>query len=225
MSPSDQLWWANEIRIWGAALAGVAAIITFGATWAQLRLQTVVGAAKDAAAIELRRVTDERIAETRWTAAQAMLEQEKLTASNLQLATTLERERTERLQLEAQLRPRGLTPAQRAAIFNVLSGKFLAIGVTSFSDPEAINYARQLMAAFAMAGSTVELEGTVLSASQPEIGVMVEAGAPSPMHDALREAGIAFSEITTVGPPSSNPKIKVRLLIGLKPDPFASPRE
>ncbi len=67
---------------------------------------------------------------------------------NLELQTTLERERSARLKLEAQIAPRSLATAQQAALFKALNSaqKPLAVELILLGDQEAGMYGEQILA-------------------------------------------------------------------------------
>lgn len=112
MPPSTLLWRANEIRIWATLAAALAAVVTFGAGYAQIRLQSEVSAAKDREFAQFRTASEERTAQALREAATANERAESLTNENLQLSIRLEQEKAERIKLEEKISSRSLTRDQ-----------------------------------------------------------------------------------------------------------------
>jgi hypothetical protein len=140
LSASSLLWWVNEIRIWAAALAGFAAVVTFLASYAQIRLQTVVSTEKDEA---LKRFQAESAERTSIANAEAARANQR--AAELQMA--LQREIAAR-------QPRTLSQEQHSLLVKGLQAapKGRVIVKPNFMDMEATPFANQISRALAEAG-------------------------------------------------------------------------
>lgn len=198
MPESDLLWWANETRIWATAIAAVAAVVTFVASYAQIRLQATISTEKDRAFSEYKLSTETEAANSRERAAQLDLEakrlaidQEKMRHANISLQKSLEKERIERLALEKRVGPRRLFSEDADKIKNALkSAGALRIKLTTYSDVETASYARQIEAALRDAGVSVERGGVIMSSGGKYTGVLLEEGAPDLVFEALRAGGV-----------------------------------
>lgn len=97
---------------------------------------------------------NERAATANQNAALANERTEELRQSNLQLQTELEKERTERLRLEASITPRILSERQRALLIAALQAapQPITVEVSLVGDEEARNYGHSIVDALGSAG-------------------------------------------------------------------------
>ena len=140
-----------------------------------------------------------RAAQLEAAAAQARLDQEKLREQNLELQVRVERERFERLKLEALIGPRSLSPVQRKTLVAILEegrGKTVSLRALN-STPESAAYAEQLREVFVEAGwqAAPVLYGVVGDTDVPTGLVVVQHTVPNAttmaVRKALGEAGVA----------------------------------
>jgi hypothetical protein len=217
--PEQELYWVNEVRLWSMALAAVAAIVTLGAGYAQIRLQTIVAEEKATLAAALQRSSDERISATQAEAAKANERTAELEKQTIEARRELEKERAERLRLESRFGPRSLKAEQVAQIVRDLSPHKMPIAVSASSEEETRRYATEIVRALQAAGARVRLDefraiapvwyGLILR--PPETGA-------NPLPDALTRAGIEFTNATAtgLGPPRQSPE-ETWLYVGAKP--------
>lgn len=108
-----KVWLASEIRIWGLAAAAILAFISFGATWAQTRLQAQLSEQKEEASNQRDRKSQERIAHAQAEAAEA-------NARAAEATRLTEQERLARVKIEGRLADRALSDVQFTTISNEL---------------------------------------------------------------------------------------------------------
>jgi hypothetical protein len=164
---------------------------------------------------------DESLARLHESAALSEKQSRELERSNLQLATTLERERAARARIEAGLASRHVRPEQRTALIEALRGVVLDIAITKYNDPEASAYASEVSRALTDAGQNAKEGSTIMSATGHAFGVLVEEAADSRLINALFVAGIATQKIQS----SRNDMFQTgtglnAVIVGIKPNPF-----
>lgn len=164
-SPAQLLSIINEIRIWSVAVTAIAGVVTFAASYYQIRLQSIVGAEKDANFEEFRLGSEKRVEELRLETSKALAEQESIKNDNLKLGLELEKERQQRLILELRLAPRSVTKEQTEALRRALAAapRPFTAQVSVVDNPEAQKYANQLEAALKAAGLTIADRATLLA--------------------------------------------------------------
>lgn len=136
----------ETVMVGSLIAAGVAALLVAFSTWLVVRLQRE--ALADA---------EVRINEAKEGAAKANEKAAAIAATNLQLETNLEKERIERLKLEAAVAPRSITPEQSAALTAVWR-KFAKkrVLIESYSlDAEAAFLSQEIAKALHLAGVEV----------------------------------------------------------------------
>jgi hypothetical protein len=200
-SAGDLLWWANEVRIWALAGIGILGIVTFVASYAQIRLQTIVTQEKDGAFERFR------------TKAAADIAQSQAEAAKAGEAAALANERTERLR--ANVSWRRLTKEQHDQIVQSLVGHSIRDEITIAylaSDPETALFADDIGTCLTHAGIPVLLQPIVTPG--PTIGILLHEG-DSANGKWLRAAFEAAQIPFTPGKAS-----ELRITIGSKPPPF-----
>lgn len=169
----------NEIRIWAAAVAAIAAVITGLSGYAQIRLQSLVSKEKDQAYSEFKLASENRI-----SAAQ----NEAAAANERAARLTLEAER-----IRKEIAWRTLTTDQARILIENLHGHEFEIWVTTTkSDPEAMNYYEQILECFTRAG----LKPNTFIGYERAYGVAVSTTAAPGLdivHNAFEKAGIPLS--------------------------------
>lgn len=188
-SPAAALWWANEIRIWAAALAAIAAVASWVASYYQIRLANQVGAEKDRAFDEYRTAAEERTARAQ---ADAAIAQERAASLEKQAADA----RLKQEEMRQSLSWRALTPSASDALVAALNRPGKVVLAYTANDPEAISYASHFRQALTRAGWTVNAQAW----SYPDrvlFGLFVpfKAGSQNvgPLQSAFQAAGLAFS--------------------------------
>jgi hypothetical protein len=163
---------SNVALIVGAALALIGAALVFVGTFGAIR----AGGIRDRYADERISNNETRTAVANERAAKANERAAELTRQSAALQVDLERERTERLRLEAEIAPRRLTRAQHDAIATAL-GKFAGrtVIVTSHShDAESAILAKQTIEALEAAGlHVIDGTGTLMQMGRFAIGIQV----------------------------------------------------
>jgi len=156
-----------------------------------------------------------------WSAA---LEKEtaRLTAGNLELATSLEREKNARARIESGLASRHVTNEQQIALVNALRGVKLVVVISTYSDAETSAYSREVAVAFEAAGQEVQ-QGSVVMASggPPLMGLLVEETADGRLINALIAARLVTQKMAS----TKNSMFRTgeglnAIVVGLKPSPF-----
>jgi len=181
-----KVWLANEIRIWGLAVAAIIAAISFAATWAHSRWQAELANQREEAAKIRQMESDERIANATATAATANAEAARL-----------------RLELDREIQKRAqriLTDEQRALLLSELRGRIPKIFVVVQRDLEARAFALQLQIVFQEAGAIIHPvdlpAGEVLAPPagivmhSPGIGSSEEELKDDPLYRGLKKAGL-----------------------------------
>jgi hypothetical protein len=143
-----------------------------------------------------------------------------LTKEAADVQVVLERERIERLKLEAAIAPRRLTQQQRDAFVAALANdkRSLVVTVTKLGDQEAALYADALISALTTAGVGGINVNNVGVMAPPRYGVSLTVNINDPKGGAIRAAlnaaGIPFT-LSVAALQSRNADI----LVGLKPLP------
>ncbi|MGL4264862.1 MAG: hypothetical protein ACRCV5_05075 [Afipia sp.] len=211
LTTEAQLAWANEIRIWAMVAAALGAVVTLGAGYAQIRLQSVVSAKKDEALRQFQQEATERTARLTADAEASRLEQDKIRKENLGLSIELEKAKAAHLALEGKIASRHLTKEQIAAITKALrdSDNPGPITVTTLGDKEAGDYGAEIVGAIRDSGKMLTIN-TVGVMAPPRYGLIVSpADKNNPLVIALNAAGVQFSLVGGTMFPS--------LFVGLKP--------
>ena len=153
----------------------------------------------------------------------AALENEtaRLTASNLELTTNLERERAARAQIEAGLASRHVSAEQRTALISALKGVKMSVLLSQYNDPEASSYAEEVRSALIDAGQEVAEGSKVISGAANLQGLFVEEAADPRLVNAM----IAARLITQKMQSTQNPMLHTgeglnAVFIGIKPTAF-----
>jgi hypothetical protein len=117
---------------------------------------------------------NERAATANENAALANERTEELKKFNLQLQTELEKERVERLRLEASIAPRHISEKQRGALIAALRAapQPISVQVTLIGDEESANYGKLLINALGAAGVQGQTS-TMGIVSPPQYGVSI----------------------------------------------------
>lgn len=143
---------------------------------------------------------------------QAQLEIEQLMEQNDALRAELERERAERLKLEASLKPRALTPQAHDA-FKALAGELKAKTLAPVvllnihkDDKEAVRFAKEIAVALTKAGVQVQIKQLQLQKQNTGTQVVVYAGAGS---DELEQAFKTAEFATDIKRSGQSPRVKV----------------
>ena len=143
---------------------------------------------------------------------QAQLEIEQLMEQNDALRAELERERAERLKLEASLKPRALTPQAHDA-FKALAGELKAKTLAPVvllnihkDDKEAVRFAKEIAVALTKAGVQVQIKQLQLQKHNTGTQVVVYAGAGS---DELEHAFKTAEFATDIKRSGQSPRVKV----------------
>lgn len=166
---------------------------------------------------------NERAARSQLDAAEAMRQQETLRAQNLILETNLERERSERLRLEARVAPRSISAEQRATIVRTLrpapGQKFTAGIRVPYGTAESTRYADQLRAVFLAAGWNAPdvVHNMVAGVQQPSGVIVVATGQSSPSGALIRRA---FQQSDVEAQYQTDPALpldSVVIIVGQKP--------
>jgi uncharacterized protein YigA (DUF484 family) len=154
------------------------------------------------------------------TAAQANERAAGLTKAAAEAQLALERERIERLKLEARIAPRRITQEQRQAIAGVLASaqKPIVIEATLLGDQEAELYGEALLSALQAAGAATRANRSGYM-SPPQYGVQLTLDASDAkalaVRAALEAAGIHCQVSVGVAPVPG--QVNVYMLVGLKP--------
>ncbi|WP_243055490.1 hypothetical protein [Pseudomonas sp. BP01] len=143
---------------------------------------------------------------------QAQLEIEQLMEQNDALRAELERERAERLKLEASLKPRALTPQAHDA-FKALAGELKAKTLAPVvllnihkDDKEAVRFAKEIAVALTKAGVQVQIKQLQLQKQNTGTQVVVYAGTGS---DELEQAFKTAEFATDIKRSGQSPRVKV----------------
>lgn len=136
---------------------------------------------------------------------------------NLELQTTLERERSARLKLEAQIAPRSLATAQREALVKALSSapKTITVELTLLGDQEANMYGEQILSA--LQGAKVQGNtNKVGMLTPPRYGIQITLQANSSKSLSIKNAfeKASIPAIFTFG---NTGQFDAQILVGLKP--------
>jgi hypothetical protein len=154
----------------------------------------------------------------------AALEKEtaRITANNLELATNLERERAARAQIEAGLASRHVSAEQKAALIAAMKGVKLTLVISTYSDPEASAYSREVTAAFQAAGQEVQQGSVVMASGGPPLnGLLVEETSDSRLISALIAARLVTHKMaSTENDMLWTGKGLNAVVVGIKPSPF-----
>jgi hypothetical protein len=145
----------------------------------------------------------------------------RITASNLELATNLERERAARARIESGLASRHVTDEQKTALINALLGVKMEIIISLYQNPEASAYASEVTAALTEAGQTVTQGSTIIAGGGNLTGLLVEETADPRLIGALIAARLVTQKL------SSEKNVMFRtgeglnvIVVGHKPSPF-----
>ncbi|NQD57872.1 hypothetical protein HP546_21285 [Pseudomonas sp. CM25] len=146
------------------------------------------------------------------SAVQAQLEIQQLTEQNDALKAELEREKAERLKLEASLKPRKLTPLALDA-FKALAGELTAKTLKPVvllnilkDDKEAVQFAKEIAVALTKAGVQVQIKQLPQQKHSTGTQVVVYAGAGS---DELEQAFKAADFASDIKRSGQSPRVKV----------------
>ena len=136
---------------------------------------------------------------------------------NLELQTTLERERSARLKLEAQIAPRSLATAQREALDKALSSapKPLTVKLILLGDQEARMYGEQILSILQGAKIQVNINEAGIYAPPPyniQITLQTNSAKSLSIKNAFEKANIpATFSFDNTG------QFDAQILVGLKP--------
>ena len=143
---------------------------------------------------------------------QARLEIEQLMEQNDALRAELERERAERLKLEASLKPRALTPQAHDA-FKALAGELKAKTLAPVvllnihkDDKEAVRFAKEIAVALTKAGVQVQIKQLPLQKHNTGTQVVVYAGVGG---DELEQAFKTAEFASDIKRSGQSPRVKV----------------
>ncbi len=142
---------------------------------------------------------------------------EILKKGNIELQTTLERERSARLKLEAQIAPRSLSESQRAALIKALiaAPQPFIIDITLIGDREAEMYGEQLLSALQEAkvqGQTNKI-GMI---APPRYGIQITLQPNSTKSLSFKNA-LEKASIPAIFSFGNTGQFDAQILIGLKP--------
>lgn len=222
----------EEIMIWSLAVAAIAALGVLVSTRVVILLQrdALRESAQDFEKYKVEAAV--QIAEAGKEAALANAEIEKakertatLEKGNLELQTNLEKERSERLKLEAAIAPRTMTPDQRSAL--VTAWRRFArhrVSVTSYSmDAESALLGQQIASALRDAGLVVvEALTSVVPIGGLTSGIHVTATDVADRelaHGLAQGIGNNTSLVVTYNP--ANPEGSAAMILGGKGGPPA----
>jgi hypothetical protein len=240
LSHAVDFW--NLLMIWGLGLAALAAVFVVIATrivvtrTGQLTdAQNLLSDAKDRQAAADSKEKDKKIADALKQAGEsnkAAGEANERAASANEIA---ERERLARLQLEARLADRALTPAQQAHIASILRAfgprrkDILIVGNT----PEISRITNAIAAALVQAGWTIGNTGSAMGGSAAGVLIATRLGvaqdvvaAADSLSSLLREAGILSDRIpqynddlpaALTGTWDTKNTAPIRMIVGTKP--------
>ncbi len=143
---------------------------------------------------------------------QAQLEIQQLLEQNDALKAELEREKAERLKLEASLKPRTLTPQAHEA-FKALAGELKAKTLAPVvllnihkDDKEAVRFAKEIAVALTKSGVQVQIKQLLLQKHNTGTQVVVYAGVGS---DELEQAFKAADFASDIKRSGQSPRVKV----------------
>ncbi|CAB3782009.1 hypothetical protein [Paraburkholderia fynbosensis] len=220
-SAADALFkWSNVVAIVGAVLAAIGA---YGSFWtgnirdrySDERISK--NEADTASARKTAAVANESAAKASENVAKANERTELLRQSNLEVQRQLEKERLERLRLEASIAPRRLSEQQRWSLVSSLQSapQPLAAQITLLGDEEAGGYEKAIWGTLNAAKVQVAAEMAGIM-SPPPYGVQLTLQKGNPRSAAIKSAfESAHIPITTsygeIG------KLDARILIGLRP--------
>lgn len=201
---SDAQWLdiANQVRLWAAAIAGVAAVAAFISSWAQLNLQKAVGREKDSVLEQYKANASVRTASLERMTVDARLEQARLENDNLRLQHEIENERAARLKIEHAIGPRTLSQRSVDALRAKLATSPTPIIISLQIDPngEAAEFGNQLGEALVPAVHRVDalsVNNAMPSASNSGITVVGFADeVTNVMQAAFRDAAIEAAFVT-----------------------------
>lgn len=205
-APEVELYWVNEVRIYAMAAAACAALVTLGAGYAQVRLQSDVSARKEATAKAVQQASDERIARAQADGAQANERAEKLALEAAQA-------RAEQERLKQLVTWRTISDEQIEKAAAVLSPKRQTVLISVVAnDPEAMHLGAYLSEIFKKANWAAVPRSVSWGAWLP-IGVHIY-GPEGETLDALRAAfntaGIPFDS----RPPQHDPDWQIEFQQG-----------
>ncbi len=198
---------ANEFYAWGWRFSIVGAVITafavFFLNWGtRIRDHSF----------------ESQVGQLHLSAAQADERAAALEKGNLELQTTLERERIERLKLEAAIAPRRLSAQQRDILSKEL-GKiekpFSIFIKMIFSDQEAGLYANEIVSAITKSPATFSVSKTGV-VDPPPYGIqltLLKNTKASQVRTAFEKAGIPIFSVSTIDEAQADAIV----LVGHKP--------
>ena len=136
---------------------------------------------------------------------------------NLELQTTLERERSARLKLEAQIAPRSLATAQREALDKALSSapKPLTVKLILLGDQEAKMYGEQILSILQGAKIQVNINVAGIYAPPPyniQITLQTNSAKSLSIKNAFEKANIPATFLF-----GNTGQFDAQILVGLKP--------
>lgn len=146
------------------------------------------------------RYADERISANEAETATAKAEGLRITQSNIKLAVELEKERNERLRLEAKIAPRHLTPEQKVALVKTLRGSgWSNAEIIWHGDGEPEAYARDLASAFedAHIKTFVHTLGPFIPSAWGLMSLKTRNGDGDRLHSMLIAAGVTATVAET----------------------------
>lgn len=151
--------------------------------------ETATAKATAASANERAASANERAATANENAAVANERTEELKKSNLQLQTELEKERTERLRLEASIAPRQISEQQRGVLIAALRAapQPISVQVTLIGDEESANYGKSLVDALGAAGVQGQANRIGMTAP-PQYGVSLKLEKNRPKSQSIKAA-------------------------------------
>ncbi|WP_158704483.1 hypothetical protein [Rhizobium sp. NXC24] len=197
--------WSNRIyliaTICSISFAGIALLASFF-MW---RSSNEISADKDRELARFQAKANEKTEQLRNSSDQLKLEA-------IKLQERLEAERASRLQLQAALSSRHLSPEESDNLTAAVNGKLQRVVLKYTSDAESLAFAQDIANALARANVQVIPDGAGMIVPKP-YGVSVNSPDPSPLTTGLRAANIQIQTVAYQGGDTW-------ILVGEKPPPF-----
>ena len=221
----DLHWWESVMLV-SLAIAAIGAVAVLIATSAVVLLQRVEVREAAVKVVEARKQAEDARATGETAKAEAAKANESAAAANeranileknnLELQSTLEKERTARLQLEETVSPRRIKPDQKANLlseFKSLSGRTVSV-VSYTMDAESVSLGLELIEMLKEAKVNV-MEG--LLTQQPMSGIAMglhTVGKDKALAHKLANAFGTKTNLTVTYNPESIPGFDVKMVLG-----------
>ena len=210
----------NKIYYAVVFLIAFLTLISFFVGYAQYRLSKHISGEKDRALSNYQVKSQLEIAEAHKQAALAYegASQAKERGLTLKVQLTealrsLEQERKERIQLQAALSSRHLSPEQRVVLKDELS-KISQVDFVYLMDPETLAFAQEILNTLEATGAQVKITQIGISPGfPPGVTIIIPENSFDFVLEVFHKAGIPISSHVSSGRP-------LTIMVGMKPVPF-----